>query len=323
MGTSVPTYADIHGLKKKRRWGKWNTSSVHRMLKYETYAGLWHYGKRRRDADGQWTQNPDDNVPAVEVPAIVDRELWEATQLRLAENKQTASRNRKYDYLLSRRVSCGGCGCRMHGASRKSPTSRRLYYVCPATNHRDMARDCNAPSFRADQVDAAVWEWVKSFLTDPEALAQGLWEVQQEREQENAPIRERLAVVDDLLADNRAQLERLLDLYLSGEFPKEALVDRKSRLEVTISALERERVGPAAHLETQVLSVEQVQTIQDLAEKIGKNLETMDDDFSARRRLIKELNVQVTLAVEDSQKATCARCTLEDCVTLHPRPGVV
>lgn len=37
----------------------------------------------------------------------------------------------------------------------------------------------------------------------------------------------RLGVVDDLLADNRRQLGRLLDLYLSGDSPKDVLTDRR------------------------------------------------------------------------------------------------
>jgi hypothetical protein len=167
---------------------------------------------------------------------------------------------------------------------------------------------CDLPTFRADHVDAAIWEWIKSFLTDPEALARGLWKVHREREQENTPIRDRLAVVDDLLADTRAQLKRLLDLYLSGDFPKEVLTERKSRLEGTVSSLEKERAGLAAHLKACVLSIEQIQTIQDFAAKIGKNLEAMDDDYDAKRGLIETLDVQVTLVVENGDKVVCGRC---------------
>jgi hypothetical protein len=36
---------------------------------------------------------------------------------------------------------------------------------------------------------------------DPEALASGLWEVHQEKEQANAQMLARLRVVDDLMAD--------------------------------------------------------------------------------------------------------------------------
>ena len=57
---------------------------------------------------------------------------------------------------------------------------------------------------------------------------------QVERNKENEPVRTRLEVADDLLAENREQLVRLLDLSQSSEFPKEALTDRKTRFEKAI-----------------------------------------------------------------------------------------
>jgi len=237
------------------------------MLKNETYAGIWYYGKRRH-MDGKWTGNGSDHRLAVEVPPIVDRETWEAAQARRAENKVIARRNLQHDYLLGKRVTCGECGGEMYGDSQAWGDTLYQYYRCWSARHwEDSARSCSAPGFRADQVDAAVWEWVKSFLLDPAVLGRGLSEYQAERDRENAPIRERLKVVDDLLADNRAQLERLLDLYLSGEFPKEALTDRKIRLETTISALEKERAGLVAHLEARTLTADQIKISKTLQQR--------------------------------------------------------
>jgi hypothetical protein len=159
-------------------------------------------------------------------------------------------------------------------------------------------------------VDDIVWEWIKSFLTNPEALALGLETYQAEREKENQPIRERLEVVDNLLGDNRSQLERLLDLYLSGDFPKEILIERRKRLETTIEALEKERVGLVARLEEQTFTPDQMQTIRDFAAQEAEGLERADQDFETRRRMIEALDVQATLTVEDGVKVAYARCIL-------------
>jgi hypothetical protein len=75
----------------------------------------------------------------------------------------------------------------------------RLYYRCKATEGKAYVNTCHSPFFPATEVDAAVWEWVKSFLTDPAVLNRGLDKCQAERQLENAPLRERLEVVDDLL----------------------------------------------------------------------------------------------------------------------------
>jgi hypothetical protein len=120
-------------------------------------------------------------------------------------------------------------------ATRGNPYS---YYRCSAARwRRDCARTCNTPLFRVDQTDAGIWDWIKQLLTDPEAFARGLRKYQAQRDKENEPIRARLGVVDDILAENRRQLERLLDVYLAGDFPRELLTDRKSRLETTIRSL--------------------------------------------------------------------------------------
>ena len=109
--------------------------------------------------------------------------------------------------------------------TRRSNGKLYLYYSCPGKK-KDYARTCDSPSFRADRVDATVWQWIKSFLVDPETLRRGLRGIQTEQERENAPIRERLAVVDDLLTQRREEYERLLDLYLAGEFPKAVLIEQ-------------------------------------------------------------------------------------------------
>jgi site-specific DNA recombinase len=312
----IPTRGDTDArtIKRSER-GKWHRATVACILHRETYAGVWHYGKSNRS-------KPEDYLIAVKVPAIVSRETWQAAQERMKHNKANAKRNTRYNYLLRRRLTCGDCGikmgCRMARPGKGRGKRLLFYYGCPARRNPDFVQKCpQKSSFRADQVDAAVWDWVKSFLTDPAVLAEGLQAEQEEREEANAPLRNRLAVVDDLLGDNRRQLERLLDLYLSGDFGKEMLTERKTRLETTISALERERAGLAAQVEAQTLTDEQVQTITELAEKVRQKLPSADQSFKARRDLIELLDVQATLTVEDGEKVAYARCLLgEDTLSI-------
>jgi len=115
----------------------------------------------------------------------------------------------------------------------------RLYYRCNvARGYEEYERKCTkARYFKAEDVDFTIWEWLKSFIRNPDAVDAGIAEYEEHREQEQAPVRERLVVVDDLLVDHRAQLQKLLDLYLDGNFPKEILVERRQRLQETIDSL--------------------------------------------------------------------------------------
>jgi site-specific DNA recombinase len=318
----VLTYADVNGTPKERERGHWSRACVANMLKNETYAGRWHFGRRNAHLK---KLNPAEHVLAVDVQAIVDRNLWDAVQKRLITNKQDSKRNRKYEYLLSGRLKCGACTYKMSGVTHHTDKPwKTSYYRCTTKRSNHCAHDCNAPFFRTDQVDAGIWEWVKELLTDPEAFARGLRKHQQKRDLDNKPIRARLGVVDDILRDNHQQLERLLDLYLSGDFPREVLTERKSRFEKTILSLERERAGLVAQLEASDLSDGQIQTLASFMEKVGAGIDVGEADFELRRSVIGALDVQVVLSVEDGQKTVHARCMVGEKVSkLCPEPFIV
>jgi site-specific DNA recombinase len=318
----VPTCTDArpgsHLNNKKRGRGKWGYTSVSHILDHEVYIGKWYYGRGRNDC------HPRDEWIEVPVPSIIDHELWEPVRKRKRENKRRASRNRKYNYLLSGRLRCGMCGAPASGSNKewksKNSQGRIRYYRCNTAfggkSKAEVGLYCSAPNFNADQVDAAVWGWMRSFLSVPEELANGLKQYQRELEVENAPIRERIRVVNDLVAENQAQLERLLDLYLAGNFPKEMLTDRQERLEAAIKVLQKERLSLVAHLDVHSLTDVQLQTIQAFAAEVAEGLSAVEEDFQTQSRIIEELDVQATLAIEDGQKVVYLRWLIEEYVTL-------
>jgi len=306
----VPTAgdrADNGGVAKQQGYGKWCRSTVNRILSNETYAGTWYYNKWRRDGQSLQLRPRDEWIP-VAVPAIVTRETWEAAQVRKQKNKELARRNRKHIYLLSGMITCGLCGARVYSL----PSHGRLYYKCSRSRGEVLGERCSAPSFRAAMVDSAVWDWVCGLLMDPVALAEGLRAQQAERERSNAPLRTRLAVIDDLLADNRHQLERLLDLYLSGEFAKDALIERKTRLEATIKALEQEQRDLIAQIEAAALDDAEIESIQEFAREVGRGLNVAGHDIEAQRGILEILNVAVVLTVESGEHIAYVRCMVGD-----------
>ena len=218
----------------------------------------------------------------------------------------------RHNYLVSRRVTCGQCEAKMFGKAMKPRKKVYQYYCCSVSRGLLARKDCDAPSFRVDQVDAAVWKWVRDLLLTPEALRQNLEEQQAEQERANQPLRDRLAVIDDLLTDNRKQLERLLDLYLSGDFPKEVLTERKTRLETTIATLEKERAELVGTLEATSLSDDQIMTIEDFAKEVAGGLAKAEESFEVRRQIIDLLDVQVRLTIEEGQKIAYVRCLVDE-----------
>jgi hypothetical protein len=199
----------------------------------------------------------------------------------------------------------------MPGSAHDSRGNHYRYYRCPSSTFFTGHGGRHAtPYFRADLVDDAAWEWVKSFLMDPAVLASGLSKYQGDLERESAPLRDRLEVIDALLADNHRQLERLLDLYLTGRFPADVLSERRARLETTIGALDRERSGLLARLEADPLTPAQARSLEEFAAEVAEGLAAVEEDFAVRQRVIDALDVQAILAVEDRQQVAHLSCAM-------------
>jgi site-specific DNA recombinase len=306
----IPTKGDTdETITKRTERGRWSASTVRRILKRETYAGTFYYGKTKNGENGTKIGNPRQTWIPVDVPAIVSRETWEAAQERLATNKRNAKRNTKHDYLLKSRVTCDSCGAMM---CAKVSKGTYLYYFCwTAGGHPDAARTCDQKKwFRADWVDATVWRYVRGLFENPEVARRGLLEAQATSEEAARPLRDQVAITDDLLAEHRGKLARLLDLYLSGDFDRDILVQRKSDLEKTIAGLEHERGRLVARLEAQTLTGEQVENILTLWGKLGKGLDKAEGDLRKQRQFIEALRLTGRLAIEDGQPVIHTRCWL-------------
>ena len=285
----------------------WHRATVAMILSCETYAGVWHYGQDK---------NGGGSLYSVKVPAIIDRETWKAAQEQRQRNQQDSARNTKYEYLLRGRATCGCCDYKMSSTARQRKHYKTyLYYRCQTASHsrpENRKRCANKTYFSAKRIDAAVWEWIKSWLCDPDALAAELERHKAERDSDNAPTRRRLAVVDELIAENEGQLERLLDLYLSGDFPRAMLLERKTRLETTIGLLQREQQGLAARLAAVSLSDRQMDTIVEFAEAMAGKLRVADRAFDARRHIVELLDAQARLEPGDEQMVIRVSCVLGD-----------
>jgi hypothetical protein len=159
-------------------------------------------------------------------------------------------------------------------------------------------------------VDQLVWNWVKDLLTNPKVLEHGLAEYQEGREQFCAPIRDRLIVLEDLWRGSKIQLDRVLDLYISGQVQRELLIDKKQQLESTLAALEKERGELNLNLESEALTDNEIHQIVEFAAQIAEGLEPGDESFEDRRRIIELLDVRASFIVENNQKYVDVWCFL-------------
>ncbi len=295
----TPTVTEMRGQIVKGRVRKpntWAQSSVATILKRETYAGTWYYCKK----------SEHDPIP-VEVPAIIDRETWKAAQVRKKKNRQQSKRNTKMKYLMRGRLRCPSCRRKLHAYSYKTGKVY-AYYRC---HSRFDNTPCDNPwNYPSKLVDAAVWEWISKLLSDPTELENGLNQYQAEREKIIEPLRESLEGVDTLIAEKKAKLDRLLDLYLSGDFEKEALTEHKRRIEGELARLQEERARLAQQIKEQEFSEERLQAILEFSQAIGAGIKVAETNFEKRRAIVEALDVTGELETKNGERILHLTCVM-------------
>jgi site-specific DNA recombinase len=305
----VPTRLDTlknRGSAKKRSWAEWGRSMVAKILKSEVYIGTWHYRKENHDKE-EW-------LP-IKVPPLINEEDWNKVRKIGERNKVLGQSSRKHQYLLTGHIRCGKCESRINGHPAlwigKNKRGYLLYYRCAGADGVRANIKCDLPQFRIEQVDAAVWSWITEFLTSPLLLEQGLANIQEKQEVDCAQILERLTIIEDLLTENRRQLNRILDLYLEGGFPKDMLVEKKARLEQTIHSLENEKQNLNGFIEEKTVTPEQIQDIQEFSRMVVEGIDLASCDFEAKRHILNLLDIQVVCTVDDKgEKFVRLKCVL-------------
>lgn len=308
----VPTFVDDdsrgHPAKVRGR-GQWANSTVRYMLRNEAYAGVWHW-RRNKKSDEDITVN---------VPAIVDRDVWQQAQQRLDFNQKAYRGSRKNEYLLSGMLTCGHCHRRLVGTTYHNKTKvARTYYFCQARTRADYAPcPISTTMYRADQVEQTLWDWVKGLMLDDKKLAEGLADYQRAKESDAGPARERLQAIDRLLVQHRADLQRAVHAHVGGKLVQELLAKEAAQIERQIMGLERERAKLAERIDSITLSDQRIKAIQQDAADAREGFEAGDEDPALRRRLLQQIQCEGTLSVIDGQRvldATCILGTLPRCV---------
>lgn len=185
------------------------------------------------------------------------------------------------------------------------------YYRCNALR-LELATECPYTNmgYHADVVDTVVWNWLTSLLTQPEQLRLGLEAYKAQKEENVAPLRERLQLVQEMLTKEESKLARLLDLYLSNDFPRDMLTDRRSRLEAKIKALQIENLEIQEVLAEQTISNEQIALIQRFGGEIAIELESAVGDIELMRYVINLLELRVSLSDNDGVRTAFVQCAL-------------
>jgi site-specific DNA recombinase len=235
------------GYHRKRESGMWAACTVLSIIQNEVYAGVWRYGVTIGDTR---KKRPSDEWFEVSVPAIIERETWEAAQVKRKKNKSLARRNKKHDYLLSGMIKCG-CGYSLSGEY----FSNHCYYVCTWRNNHNTKLEkkvCTEKSVRADAIEADVWQSVIDIFTEPVRFEELLKAAQADEVESFDPKQSELDIVKAMIseAENEAVevsealkkasgiVGRTLENNMQDVNRRyDALIKRRDELQADLSAL--------------------------------------------------------------------------------------
>jgi site-specific DNA recombinase len=301
---------------KKHGKGVWQRAMIIHILTNETYTGVWHYGKTKMVDDGrqrelkskrgfgkQVARSRDEWIP-VTVPAIIDHETFSMVQTRKEFNKKVLSGHHQHEYLMKGRLTCAKCGYSVRGHTIRG---KNQYYYCKGKEQ--VVKQCNMPNIRADLVNTAIWDWIRNIIENPDNLKEGLQGMQNAQEQENQPLMDRMEIINDQIKEHQTQLDRLLDLYLGNQFPKDVLIERKSRLEQMLANLHKEKNDLAGHIRKVTVTDDQLANIEAFCAKIRKGLDRAD--FKTKRQMVDLMDVRGKLAYENNQKVLYIKCLIQ------------
>lgn len=139
----------------------WAPQTVSGILQNKTYMGVYEYGKRRKNAQGKWEAG---EIRTTECPAIVSKELWEASRQTREDNWTNSPRNAKHTYLLSGMIRCG-CG-RLFIGQYVNTTNKR-YYCCGRKWDTADPHGCSTRRIRADRIEEVIWARIREWAQNP------------------------------------------------------------------------------------------------------------------------------------------------------------
>ena len=187
-------------------------TSINRLLTDPMAKGQRRANYTKSLGDGKrWTRKPEDEWVIVPCPAIVSEEVWNEAYGILERQHKTKAPAKKPVHLFTNLIVCKHCNSKMYIPSK----SRR--YICSV---------CHQSRIDATDMEEIFYEQLKSFLLTKEHLTSYL----SKADDSIVNKKEQLKTHSQELRKVREQMDKMLDLHLSGEIGKEGFGNRYNPL---------------------------------------------------------------------------------------------
>jgi site-specific DNA recombinase len=171
------------GVPTKKGKGVWHRQVVRQILMNETYTGIFYHNKwntegmlsnqyKGKDEKVSMTHRPREEWIGVEVPTIIEKDIFEYAQRLMKESRRRWAGHSKNTYLLSGLVRCGDCGNTMTGRRAKNWGTYVLEYTDIKNTAGAKNQGCGS-RIKCEDLDVFVWgTFVNLMSTQGQSLSE-------------------------------------------------------------------------------------------------------------------------------------------------------
>lgn len=235
---AIVNHLNRHNI-RTRDGGRWGIGQLHRILTRKTYIGEHEFNRRSMKKEIK----PESEVVTVAVPAIIDRETFEAVQnhLRSRNPKVSPPRVVSGPALLTGICFCDKCGGAM--TLRTGKYGQYRYYTCSTKAHQG-EMGCTGMTMPMDKIDTLITDHLERHILQPERLEMILHTVLDRRQEHTGErlydaIETGVADLDDPdLKERIHQLKALRDAARVESARITAMLDSSQKKAITPQMLE-------------------------------------------------------------------------------------
>lgn len=269
----------------------WKTPTLRGMLKNATYYGIHYFNRTERLESLRGYQKYRKQIKTavklrersewieISVPAIINKELYDQVQAKLAHNKSTL-RSSSRKYLLSGLLKCGVCNHLYTGVNWKGTT----YYKC---NHRDKRYghiqkdeilDCKNKAVQSEQVEKAIYTTLSKILVKPELIRKYVKILNIKKKEGLSDMQRTMSRLKEKIEGQELKKQRVLDLYAESRLTKEEYIQKIEEISRKSLEFETEAQKIERSIRQIESKVEVTKSIEEYAKVIKDRLNTLQDD---------------------------------------------
>ena len=282
---------------------QWGETTVHRILHREAYVGILYYNT------SMWVSVPSPNGGAlrrkrlprprsewieISIPAIIDQELFERSQMQHGPNQQFSPRNlHEEQWLLRRLLRCGRCGrkCSCVADKRRPHMPPSYYYRCGRS--RPPGYNCHPNHIRAIPLDALVWKEIRKHVLNPELLVYAQAKVSESKSLDSTFLSNQIDNAQKRVTRVRAERGRVLDAYQSGFLEKPEFETRAGTVARRLETLEGELETLRHEHQLACEGHDLLERLNEFGSTIRQRLDSMS--FEERQKLIRAVVEEVVI----------------------------